>query len=247
MTEEVDLLKLVEKSKANDLAFLLKAKEQSKARMKQNPTPDNISAFRRARAAVEEESRRIQGGAAAMKIFKTQIDATTFLRDSGFKVSKSQFNRDVAAGKVAKNADGFFEEAELMGYAAVNLSPLEQLGNRALAEASIDRVSADAKLKSYSAERARLKLEKEQGLLVSRADHEEDLASRAVFFRREIENFGRRKAAEILAVVHGDEAYLPDFLAWWEGATEDWMDAWAADREFTVQNEVRDDEEFQDA
>ena len=115
MTEEVDLLKLVEKSKANDLAFLLKAKEQSKARMKQNPTPDNISAFRRARAAVEEESRRIQGGAAAMKIFKTQIDATTFLRDSGFKVSKSQFNRDVAAGKVAKNADGFFEEAALMG------------------------------------------------------------------------------------------------------------------------------------
>ncbi|WP_294447513.1 hypothetical protein [uncultured Mailhella sp.] len=38
MTEDIDLLDLVEKSKANDLAFLLKAKEQSKARMKQNPT-----------------------------------------------------------------------------------------------------------------------------------------------------------------------------------------------------------------
>ena len=84
-------IKGVEKSKANDLAFLLKAKEQSKARMKQNPTPDNISAFRRARAAVEEESRRIQGGSTAMKIFKTQLDACTFLRDSGFKISKSAF------------------------------------------------------------------------------------------------------------------------------------------------------------
>lgn len=99
MTEDIDLLDLVEKSKANDLAFLLKAKEQSKARMKQNPTPDNISAFRRARAAVEEESRRIQGGSTAMKIFKTQLDACTFLRDSGFKISKSAFNRDVARAR----------------------------------------------------------------------------------------------------------------------------------------------------
>lgn len=242
MSDDIALLELVEKSKANDLAFLLKAKEQSKARMKQNPTPDNISAFRRARAAVEEESRRIKGGATLMKIFKTQVDACTFLRDSGFKVSKSQFNRDVTAGKVAKNADGFFEESALMGYAAVHLSPLEQLGNRALAEASVDRVSADAKLKTYSAERARLKLEKEMGLLISRAEHEEDLASRAAFFRREIESFGRRKTGEMLTVLHGDESCVAAFLAWWDAETSDWMDAWSADREFTILSDQQEDE-----
>ena len=246
MTEDIDLLDLVEKSKANDLAFLLKAKEQSKARMKQNPTPDNISAFRRARAAVEEESRRIQGGSTAMKVFKTQLDACTFLRDSGDKISKSAFNRDVAAGTVSKNGDGYFEESALLGYAAAHLSPLAQLENRALAEASADRISADAKLKSYSAERARLKLEKEMGLLMQKTEHEEDLASRALFFRREIENFGRRKAGELILLVHGDEKFLPQFLEWWDRETGDWMDAWAADREFTIQNENREDSEEQE-
>ena len=67
-----------------------------------------------------------------MLIFKTQLDAAAFLRDQGFKVSKSQFNRDAQARKVAKNADGNFEESALMGYAAIHLEPLARAGNSAL-------------------------------------------------------------------------------------------------------------------
>lgn len=169
-----------------------------------------------------------------MHTFKTQLDATAFLRDSGFNVSKSQFNRHVAARKVSKNSDGHFEESALLGYAAVHLDPAAQQENRALSDATVVRIEADADLKRYSAERQKLKLAKEQGLLMHRAEHEENLAARALFFKSEIESFGYRKAGEIIALVHGDDARLQELLTWWAEATADWMDAWAADHEFTT-------------
>ena len=42
MSDGLDLLELAEKSAANDLAFLIRAKEESKPRINENPTPHNI-------------------------------------------------------------------------------------------------------------------------------------------------------------------------------------------------------------
>ena len=204
--------------------------------MKENPTPDNISAFNRARAAVEDETRRLQGGSAAMRIFKTQLNAVDFLRDSGFKISKSQFNRVVAARNVSKAETGF-EEGALLAYAAANLTPLTQHENKALSNATVDRISADTELKRYTAERTRLKLEKEMGMLMPRTEHEEALSARALFFKSEIESFGYRKAGEIIALVDGDDSKLEALLEWWNRETADWMDAWDSDREFTYGEE----------
>lgn len=241
-----DLLDLAQKSSENDLAFLIRAKEESKRRMKDNPNKDNITAFKKAKLAVAEEAQRLQGHGGSMHIFKTQLDATAFLRDSGFTVSKSQFNRHVAARKVSKNADGNFEEPALLGYAAVHLEPTAQQENRALTDATVGRIEADAELKRYTAERAKLKLEKEQGLLMHRAEHEENLAARALFFKSEIESFGYRKAGEIIALVHGDHARLQELLTWWADATADWMDAWAADHECTTGDSSTDGENLQE-
>lgn len=172
-----------------------------------------------------------------MTVLKTQLDAVRFLRDRGFRISKSKFGRDVKGGKVGTNADGHFEDGSLMAYAAVHLTPEAQAENRALTDATVSRVAADADLKRATAERARLKLEREQGLLMPRVQHEEDLAARAMFFRAEVESFGFRKAGEMITIVGGDEARLPDLLAWWSEATADWMDAWSADREFVVNDD----------
>ena len=191
MSDGLDLLELAEKSAANDLAFLIRAKEESKRRMKENPTPDNISAF----------------------------------------------NRDVSARKVAKT-DAGFEEGALLAYAAANLTPLTQHENKALSNATVDRISADTELKRYTAERTRLKLEKEMGMLMPRSEHEEALSARALFFKSEIENFGYRKAGEIIALVSGDESRLEALLEWWDKETAEWMDAWDSDREFTYGDET---------
>lgn len=90
-----DVLDLARQSAASDLAFLLKAKEQAKARLRDDATQENIAAFRRAKGAVEEEIRRLQqGGDFVGMVIKTQKESVEFLTNAGFKISTSQFNRD---------------------------------------------------------------------------------------------------------------------------------------------------------
>ena len=125
----------------------------------------------------------------------------------------------------------------MLAYAAANLTPLTQHENKALSNATVDRISADTELKRYTAERTRLKLEKEMGMLMPRTEHEEALFARALFFKSAIESFGYRKAGEIIALVDGDDSKLEALLEWWNRETADWMDAWDSDREFTYGEE----------
>lgn len=87
-----DVLDLARQSAASDLPFLLKAKEQAKARLRDDATPEHIAAFRRAKAAVEEEIRRLQqGGETVSMLRKTQKECVEFLSNAGFKVSTSLY------------------------------------------------------------------------------------------------------------------------------------------------------------
>ena len=146
-------------------------------------------------------------------------------------LSLTASGRDVLAGKVARAADGF-EEGSLLAYAAAHLKPLARQENRELTDVTVSRLSADAENKKVNAERNRLKLEREKGLLMPRSEFEENMAARALFFRNEIENFGLRKAGEIIELVRGDPALQDAFLSWWREETEDWMDAWSGDMQF---------------
>ncbi|MDR1946653.1 MAG: hypothetical protein LBQ51_05745 [Desulfovibrio sp.] len=169
---------------------------------------------------------------AAGRVFRTQLEAVAYLGDAGYKISKSRLNRDFKARKIATNADGHFEESALLAYATVNLTAMAQAENRAQADAVMSRVNADADLKSVQAARFRLKLEQEQGRLMPRVDHERDLAARALFFKREVQNFIHLHGGAIIALVKGDDALLSDLVRYWIDSTEAWMDAWAAEREF---------------
>ena len=52
---------------------------------------------------MQEHNDRERGTA---RVYKTQLDAVAYLKDAGYKCSKSQFNRDVSARKVAKTDPG---------------------------------------------------------------------------------------------------------------------------------------------
>lgn len=165
---------------------------------------------------------------------KTQIDAAAFLRDSGYKCSKSLFNKDYKSGKIPTNSDGHFEESALLGYAAVHLEATGKLDSRLLANASADRVAADTRLKEIQADRFNLKLQKEKGLLMPRSDHERELAARALFFKKEVENFIFLYGPEMLHMLGVSEIRQKELTAFWLDKTADWMDIWSQDRSFTV-------------
>ena len=166
--------------------------------------------------------------------FATQLEAVEYLNDYGYKIKKSKFSKDFKAGLVSANAEGHFEKNALLGYASIHCPALERLGDRAGSEANLERVKADAENKRAMAERNRLKLERELGNIISRDEHETELAARAAFFRREIETFGVRLAPRIIALVGGDDQRLEALIKFWREETEIWMDGWSGDRAFIV-------------
>lgn len=240
-----EMLALAEKSAETDLAFLLKAKEEAKKRMKDNPSPENISAFSKARDGVDAETTRLSS-ASGGRVYKTQLDAVSYLKDAGYKVSKSQFNRDVKARKMPTNADGHFEESALLGYAAACLTPTGQAANSALSSATTEKLTAAAEKDKWQAARQKLKYEKEQGLLMPRSEHERDLAARALFFKREVEGFMHLHGGAIIHLTGGDEAKLPDLIHYWEKETADWLNTWSAEREFIIEAEDESDSVTED-
>lgn len=73
-----------------------------------------------------------------------------------------------------------------------------------------------------------------------RSDHERNLAARALFFRREVENYIHLYGPGIIHLVGGDEDKLPLLLQHWEETTAVWMDAWSQERSFAVDDPADD-------
>ena len=169
--------------------------------------------------------------------FKTQLEAVDYLKAQGYQVEKSKFNKDFKAGRVPRTPDKLFEASALLGYAGAFLKSKAKAEDSAGAKAAVQKTTADARLKDIQAARQELKLQKEQGLLMPRSEHEQDLASRALFFKSELENFGLLLGPELILLLGGDESKLPEFLEWWENKTAELMDAWSQDREFTTPDE----------
>lgn len=172
--------------------------------------------------------------------FRSQIDAVRWLQSQGYKIQRNKMSTDVRLGKVPTNADGQFEAATLLAYAAANLKPLARVENQAVLESTVSRQTADANLKHYQAERTKLKLEKERGSLMPRAEHEQDLAARALFFRNEVRNFIHLYGGELVHLVGGQESRLRDLVEWWGEKTGIWMDTWSEEREFLVADDAED-------
>jgi len=178
-----------------------------------------------------------------LNVFKTQLDAVQFLASQGYKLGKSTFNNHIHEGLVCTNEDGYFHKATLLGYALNNLKSTIIAGDMRSMEAQINRVASDADLKQVKTERERIKLLREQNALMPVADHERDLAARALFFKQEIQSFIHRKADDMIILVGGNENFHAKFVHWWEQETADWMDAWSTDRDFSVADADADAEE----
>lgn len=238
MHSEQDLLELAEKSGKNDLAFLIKAKEDAKRRMSEEATPATIRAFDNAKSAVDAEVTKLQQPAAPGLTFKTQLAAVDRLNALGFKIKKSKFNTDVKAKRIATNADGHFDDFALQAYAVrEQLTPLARAEDAKATGAATGKITADTRLREVQAARQELKLQKEKGLLMPKAQHEAELSARALFFRAELEGFGPRALAGLIHLVGGREDSLQEALLFWAEQIADLMNAWAEDREFAVGDE----------
>lgn len=169
--------------------------------------------------------------------FTRAADAVAWLKMQGWQISPAGFSRHFKARRIPKDADGTFRGSALLAFASTHLTPVARVEDKESRGAVLAKASADADLKSVRAERERLRLAREQGKLMPISRHEDELAARALFFRREITGFVLRKGSELIEVVHGQEGDLDALVSWWENATADWMDAWSRDGMFALEEE----------
>lgn len=171
--------------------------------------------------------------AAGGRLFPKPPAALAYLQGRGFAIKKTKFYGDIKAGLIPTNADGQFEEAVLLAYAAALPTAAKEKDSKLASEAK-RRLSADADHKSEQALLTKLRRQKLEGQLVERAQLERDLAARSQFFRRQLENWGPLVGGRVIEAVGGDEARLPEFLVFWEEAVADFLDAFSADKQFVV-------------
>lgn len=169
-----------------------------------------------------------------MNVHKTQLAATDFLQKQGFAVKKSKFNNDFRAGLIAANDDGHFEEGALLAYAAVHLAARAKAEDGRAQQAALGQMTADQELKRVQAERQRVKLARERGEVMARADFEREVAARAQFFRGELEQIPATVVPDLVALVGGDESKIPQASRLLSEALTTAMDAWSREREFVV-------------
>jgi hypothetical protein len=159
-----------------------------------------------------------------------------FLQGLGYKISQAKIYKDIEQGRLGKQKDGTFSPDVLVAYARAFLEPV---GGRGVddrgAEAATNRLLADADLRSVQARRMQLKLDQETGHLIPREEHELALAARAQFFRNQVDVLCHLAAPRILTAVGGDEARLPDLILLLREMTAVWLDAFAADKTFVVE------------
>ncbi|MGE4536663.1 MAG: hypothetical protein AB7D37_06265 [Desulfovibrio sp.] len=174
------------------------------------------------------------------KPIKSGCAAHRYLVGLGYKVSQAKVYKDLDEGRFGKSADGTFSPKTLKAYAKAFLEPVAgKPKDDGGSEAATKRLLADADLRSVQAARAQLKLEAEQGSLIPRAEHELALASRAQFFRNQVNVFCHKAAPRIVACCGGDESKAPLLVEFLLDETSRWLDAFAAECPFIVEEMTR--------
>ena len=114
--------------------------------MNDQPTKENIEAFRKVRDEVDKAT--APGGDG--RLFAKKKDALAYLQGRGFAIQKTKFYADCKAGLVPTDTGGRFEEAVLLAYAAALPTVVKEEDGKLSADA-LRRISADADHKAEQA------------------------------------------------------------------------------------------------
>lgn len=151
--------------------------------------------------------------------------------DLGCAISRKQFYKHVAQGKLQPRDDGAYHAPDIARYAAdfLDRSPeperhpeadlVQQLQHR-LQEATVRYREARAE-----AQEANNRLR--EGRFVERSIVEHGLAARAHRLRQDMHRFMRGEAQHIVRLVHGRDEYTPDLIAHLLDAADSWMAAYS--------------------
>lgn len=189
---------LLERSAGTDVPLLLKAKEEAKRRVKDDPSTANLQALSRATTMLRDAMGENQN-------FKAVKDVLAYLQGNGRKISQSQLYKDLKQGALRRQKDGTFRQRDVDNYAstlpalALPESVQDDMGELA-------RRELEEKVAKTRAQRLSIEFDREvkQGKFILREDVALELASRASALDMTLRSTFRLYAADYIRLVDGD-------------------------------------------
>jgi len=138
-----------------------------------------------------------------------------YLRERGWKISKSPAYRHKEDGKIRPQTDGAFLISDVEKYAKHFLKRNDgSTGgpSRKAVAAQSEKQAAEIKKAAAQARHWEIKTRIMEGQYVDRSEFERALASRAMLYRQDEENDIRSGAIEIIQLVDGDPEMVPDLI-----------------------------------
>jgi hypothetical protein len=227
------LVELLERSVETDLPTLLKAKEEAKRRMREDPSPQNVSVFEKASRMLEARMDKTEQGVAPT--FSDVGQVLAYLQEQGRKVKKSKLYNDVKAGLVPRRAEGYFLRKDVEAYAeTLPLVAMPEKDSDRIKELAQRRQMATIEKIEEETARIRFKREVERGRYIPREDVELELASRAVVLESGIRQAVEMNVLDLIHLVGGSPRKSQEFLERFEAMLDSALNEYASTAEFEV-------------
>ncbi len=197
MTEAPDLSNLLSASAGTDLMVLLKAKEDAKRMVQDDPSQANLN-------ALDKATRMLEAAQSARANLKDANAVLAHMEEAGRKLKKTKLYDDIAIGRLKKQPDGSFSLRDVDRYAAT----LPTLG-------TADNVARDARERQKSREEAEIRriraaAEKEEfqlgvlkGKYITREAVYLELAGRAVTLASGLKTAFKSAGLDFVGLVEG--------------------------------------------
>lgn len=201
MADANQLDALLEQSARTDIPLLLKAKEDAKKKVKDDPSPANLAAFSRSKKMLDEAMSNETGN----KTFPDVKSVLLYLQEGGRKISQAQLYKDLKRGYLRRQPDKSFKQRDVDTYAST-------LAIISMPEAKTEGVIdlAEEKLKEevgkLREQRQSIAFDREikAGKYIRREEVALELASRAAALSLSLRSVFRLNVADYIRMVGGD-------------------------------------------
>lgn len=168
------------------------------------------------------------------KIFRNLRAVAVYLKDQGWKVSKSTVYDHHQTRKIRPREDGHFYLADVETYAGNYLKHKNDPQVKTSDAIQRRRNEAEARKMEAQAKHWEIKAKVSAGAFVERDAFERALAQRAMLFKSDIMSFARSSAPKICRLVHGDSNLIPELTEYLLEHFAIFLNRYAEDREFPI-------------
>lgn len=176
-----------------------------------------------------------QSGESAIA-FRSQESVLEYLKNAGWKVSKSNLNRHCKEKLLRPSEDGTYSQRAVDRYAKTWLKQIAtgQKVNERLDRLQEERLEKELKAANLKLDREQFELDIRRGRFIPRDEVEVMIVGRAVAFMAHLNHMVQSGAPDWIDLVEGNQGRSPELVAAICEAIEQRMGDFAADVEFDV-------------